>query len=89
MGHGADERTETLANNSIEAVFEAGYAWENGAGPERAERWRDCHRLLGEALAKAASSAASRESSIPTRRRLSRVHSAFLSLVGEFRATYS
>jgi hypothetical protein len=37
----------------LEVVFEARYAWENAAGPERTELRRDYHRLLVEALAKA------------------------------------
>lgn len=48
-------------NPQLEAVFEARYAWENAVGPERAERLREYHLLLDEALAKAAIMAASRE----------------------------
>lgn len=48
-------------NPQLEAVFEARYLWENAAGSERAERLREYHRLLDEALAKAAIMAASRE----------------------------
>jgi hypothetical protein len=48
-------------NPQLEAVFEARYVWENATAPERAERLREYHRLLNEALAKAAIKAASRE----------------------------
>ena len=48
-------------NPELEALFAARYAWENAAGAERAEHLRDYHRLLDEALAKAAIKAASRE----------------------------
>ena len=48
-------------NPQLEAVFESRYVWENAAGPERAERLREYHRLLDEALAKAAFKTASRE----------------------------
>ncbi len=48
-------------NAELEAVFEARYVWENAAGPERAERLHEYHRLLDEALAKAAVTATSRD----------------------------
>jgi len=48
-------------NPQLEAVFEARYVWENTAGPERAERLREYHRLLDESLVNAAITAISRE----------------------------
>ncbi|MEK7675925.1 MAG: hypothetical protein AAB676_08855 [Verrucomicrobiota bacterium] len=48
-------------NPQLEAIFEARYLWENAAGPERSERLCEYHRLLNEALAKAAIQAAARE----------------------------
>ena len=38
-------------NPQLEAIFDARYAWENSADADRAERLREYHRLLDEALA--------------------------------------
>jgi len=48
-------------NPQLEAIFEARYAWENAAAPQRAERFADYHRLLTDALVKAGMGAASHE----------------------------
>lgn len=48
-------------NPQLEAVFEARYAWENAAAPERAERLVVYYRLLTDALAKAGMSISSHE----------------------------
>jgi len=48
-------------NPQLEAIFEARYAWENAAAPQRAERFAAYHRLLTDALVRAGMSAASHE----------------------------
>jgi hypothetical protein len=48
-------------NPQLEAVFEARYAWENAAIADRAERLREYHRLLDEALTQAGRRASGRE----------------------------
>jgi len=48
-------------NPQLEALFAARYAWENSDRTEKAQRLREYHRLLDEALAKRGQRGTSRE----------------------------